>query len=79
MSQRPTSVAMPTLKQISWRAVHDPRLASTLREIWGIPQCDAAFAVLTDQLTPCSTSTSSNFDPELDSLRSAALPTCCAG
>ena len=35
--------------------------------------------ILNDQLTPCSTSTSSNFDPELDSFRSVALPTCCAG
>jgi hypothetical protein len=34
-SQRPMSAAKPTLKQISWRAVHDPRLASSLREIWG--------------------------------------------
>jgi len=45
-SQRPMSAAKPTLKQISWRAVHDPRLASPLREIWGTPQCDAAFADL---------------------------------
>jgi hypothetical protein len=28
------SAAKATLKQISWRAVHDPRLASPLREIW---------------------------------------------
>jgi hypothetical protein len=40
------SAAKPTLKQISWRAVQDPRLASPLREIWGTPQCDAAFADL---------------------------------
>ena len=45
-SQRLTSAAKPTLKHISWRAVPDPRLASPLREIWGTPQYDAAFADL---------------------------------
>jgi hypothetical protein len=40
------SAAKPTLKQISWRAVQDPRLASPRHEIWGTPQCDAAFADL---------------------------------
>jgi hypothetical protein len=45
-SQRPTSAAKLTLEQISQRIVDDPRLASPIREIWGIPQCAAAFADL---------------------------------
>jgi hypothetical protein len=40
------SAAKATLKQISWRGVQDPRLASPLREIWGTPKCDAAFVDL---------------------------------
>jgi len=66
------SAAKPTLKQISWRAVQDPRLASPLREIWGTPQCDAAFADL--ERSVCSADRSPENKSETDHRNSGMRP-----
>jgi len=66
------SAAKPILKQISWRAVQDPRPASPLREIWGTPQCDAAFADL--ERSVCSAHRSPENESEADHRNSGMRP-----
>src|ERR1700746_2283118 len=66
------SAAKPTLKQISWRTVQDPRLASLLREIWGTLQCDAAFADL--ERSVCSAHRSPENKSEADHRNSGMRP-----